>query len=117
LTILISSKNRLILYNLYSVSTSVISKYFSNGRMNSKMSTADNSADESRRGEAEKRQFPPVPEGAIVKPEDERPVKMQIRPEEKSEEKEADIEYLDTESEDMDGDGSPDWDPAVGPGA
>ena len=35
--------------------------------------------------------------------------KTQIRPEEKLEEKEADIEYLDTESEDMDGDGSPDW--------
>jgi hypothetical protein len=117
LAVLISSKNRLVLYNLYSVSTSVISKYFSSSLyMNSKMSTADNSADESRRGEVEKRQFPPVPEGAIVKPEDERPAKMQIRPEEKSEEKEADIEYLDTESEDMDGDGSPDWDPAVGPG-
>jgi hypothetical protein len=117
LTILISSKNRLILYNLYSVSTSVISKYFSSICMNSKMSTADNSADEDSSGEVEKSQFPPVPEGAIVKPEDERPVKMQIRPEEKLEEKEADIEYLDTESEDMDGDGSPDWDPAVGPGA
>jgi hypothetical protein len=44
--------------------------------MNSKMSsTADNNANESRHGELEKRQFPPVPEGAIVKPEDERPVK------------------------------------------
>jgi hypothetical protein len=87
--------------------------------MNSKMSsTADNSVDESRRrGELEKRQFPPVPEEAIVKPEDERPVKRQIRPEEKLEEKEADIDYLDTESEDMDGDGSPDWDPVVSPGA
>jgi hypothetical protein len=80
-------------------------------------STADNSVDESRRGELEKRQFPPVPEEAIVKPEDERPVKRQIRPEEKLEEKEADIEYLDTESEDMDGDGSPHWDRAVSLGA
>jgi hypothetical protein len=85
--------------------------------MNSKMNTADNSADEGSSGEVEESQFPPVPEGAIVKPEDERPVKMQIRPEEKLEEKEADIEQLHTESEDMDGDGSPDWDPAVGPGA
>ena len=53
----------------------------------------------------------------IVKPEDERPVKMQMRPEENLEEREADIESGDTGSEeDMDGDGSPDWDPAVGPG-
>ena len=57
-----------------------------------------------------------MPEGAIVKPEDERPVKMQMRPEENLEEREADIESADTGSEDMDGDGSPDWDPAVGPG-
>ena len=63
-----------------------------------------------------KEEYPPVPEGAIVKPEDERPVKMQMRPEENLEEREADIESSDTSSEDMDGDGSPDWDPAVGPG-
>jgi hypothetical protein len=44
--------------------------------MNSKMSSsADNNADESRRGELEKREFPPVPEGAIVKSEDKRPAK------------------------------------------
>lgn len=62
-------------------------------------------------------EYPPVPENAIVKPEDERPVKMQMRPEENLEEREADIESPDTGSdEDMDGDGSPDWDPAVGPG-
>jgi hypothetical protein len=80
------------------------------------MSTADNNTADETSSQVEKTEFPPVPEGAIVKPEDERPVKVQIRPEEKLEEKEADIEYLDTESEDMDGDGSPDWDPAVGPG-
>jgi hypothetical protein len=51
--------------------------------MNGKMSTADNSADEGSSGEVEKSQFPPVPEGAIVMPEDEHPVIMQIRPEEK----------------------------------
>ena len=39
---------------------------------------------------------------------------MNVKPEEKLEEKESDIEYLDTDYEDMDGDGSPDWDPAVG---
>ena len=32
------------------------------------------------------------------------------------EEGEGDIQSGDTGSDDMDGDGSPDWDPAVGPG-
>ena len=41
---------------------------------------------------------------------------MQMRPEENIDEREADIESTDAGSEDMDGDGSPDWDPAVGPG-
>jgi hypothetical protein len=72
--------------------------------------------DEENSGESRKDEYPPVPEGAIVKPEDERPVKTQMRPEENLEEREADIESADTGSEDMDGDGSPDWDPAVGPG-
>jgi hypothetical protein len=81
------------------------------------MSTAeenDNANENS--GEFGKGRYPPVPEGAIVKPEDERPVKTQTRPEENFEEREADIESDDIGSEDMDGDGSPDWDPAVGPG-
>ena len=78
-------------------------------------STEDTDANKNS-SEAGKGQYPPVPEGAIVKPEDERPVKMQRRPEENLEEKEADIESGDTGSEDIDGDGSPDWDPAVGPG-
>lgn len=81
------------------------------------MSTAeenDNANENS--GEFGKGQYPPVPAGAIVKPEEERPVKMQMRPEENFEEREGDIESGDTSSEDMDGDGSPDWDPAVGPG-
>jgi hypothetical protein len=72
--------------------------------------------DEENSGESRKDEYPPVPEGAIVKPEDERPVKTQMRPEENLEEREADIESADTGSEDMDGDGSPDWDPAAGPG-
>jgi hypothetical protein len=72
--------------------------------------------DEENSGKSRKDEYPPVPEGAIVKPEDERPVKTQMRPEENLEEREADIESADTGSEDMDGDGSPDWDPAVGPG-
>jgi hypothetical protein len=77
--------------------------------------TEDSDANESSR-ESGKGQYPNVPEGAIVKPEDERPVKLQMRPEENLEEGEADIESGDTRSEDMDGDGSPDWYPAVGPG-
>lgn len=80
------------------------------------MSTAEENNDRNT-GEDRKAQFPPVPEDAIVKPEEERPVKMQMRPEENVEEREADIESADTRSEDMDGDGSSDWDPAVGPGA
>ncbi len=61
--------------------------------------------------EVGKEEFPPVPEAAIVKPEDEKPAKMQMRPEENLEESESDIESADTTSEDMDGDGSPDWSP------
>ncbi|HKG71755.1 MAG TPA: hypothetical protein VKA87_07640 [Nitrososphaeraceae archaeon] len=80
------------------------------------MSTVEENSDNKNTGEDGNGQFPPVPEGAIVKPEQERPVKMQMRPEENLEEREADIESADTGSEDMDGDGSPDWDPAVGPG-
>jgi hypothetical protein len=58
-------------------------------------------------------EFPPVPEAAIVRPEDEKPAKMQVRPEENLEENESDIESSDTTSEDMDmdRDGSPDWSP------
>jgi hypothetical protein len=73
---------------------------------------ANKNSDQAGSGE-----YPPVPDDAIVKPEDERPVKMQMRPEENLEEREPDIESSDTSSEeDIDGDGSPDWDPAVGPG-
>jgi hypothetical protein len=78
-------------------------------------SSKDNTANKNS-GESGKEEFPPVPEAAIVKPEDERQVKTQMRPEENLEEREADIESADTGPEDMDGDGSPDWDPAVGPG-
>lgn len=40
---------------------------------------------------------------------------MQVRPKENLEEKEAGPESVDAGSEDMDGDGSPDGDPALGP--
>jgi len=80
------------------------------------MSTAEENSDNKNTSEVRKGQFPPVPDEAIVKPEEEKPVKMQVHPEENLEEREADIESTDAGSEDMDGDGSPDWDPAVGPG-
>jgi hypothetical protein len=79
------------------------------------MSTTKDVDTDENRGETGG-EYPPVPDGAIVKPEDERPVKMQMRPEENLEEGESDIQSGDTGTEDMDGDGSPDWDPAVGPG-
>jgi hypothetical protein len=68
--------------------------------------------------ENSKTQFPTVPEEAIVKPEDERPVRMIKRSEEElsGEEDESDIDEAVDSTLDMDGDGSPDWDPAVGPG-
>jgi hypothetical protein len=81
------------------------------------MSTAKENSANKNSGEVGKGEFPPVPEDAIIKPEEERPVKMQMRPEENIDvSEEADIESTDAGSEDMDGDGSPDWDPAVGPG-
>ena len=80
------------------------------------MSTEKENSANTNSVEVEKGEFPPVPEDAIVKPEEERPVKMQMRPEESIDEREAEIESTDAGSEDMDGDGSPDWDPAVGPG-
>ena len=54
-------------------------------------------------------EFPEVPDEAIVKPEDERPVKMAKNPEEElpGEENKHDDEGID-DSTDMDGDGSPD---------
>jgi len=58
-----------------------------------------------------------VPKKAIVKPEDERPVKTVKRPEEElpGNENTHDDEGID-DTADMDEDGSPDWDPAIGPG-
>ena len=76
--------------------------------------SAENDSDSgsnSERQEVLKEEFPAVPEAAIVKPEDERPAKMQVRPEENLEESESDVGSTDGSSEDMDGDGSPDWVP------
>jgi hypothetical protein len=67
---------------------------------------------------ADEKSYPDVPEIAIVKPEEERPIKTNKRSEEELDgsENEADYEHMDTEFTDMDGDGNPDFDPAVGPG-
>jgi hypothetical protein len=73
------------------------------------MTTANENSANDESQQIRKEEFPPVPEAAIVKPEDERPAKMQIRPEENLEESESNVGSEDTDSEDMDGDGSPDW--------
>ncbi len=75
------------------------------------MSTAKDNGTNDESQEVGKEEFPPVPEAAIVKPEDERPTKTHMRPEENLEERESDVESSDTATEDMDGDGSPDWSP------
>jgi hypothetical protein len=58
----------------------------------------------------ESEEYPEVPEEAIVKPEDERPVKTTITPEETVGEDISNTEESHDTSIDMDGDGSPDWD-------
>lgn len=67
--------------------------------------------------DSKKGEFTDVPKEAIVRPEDEKPVRTTKRSEEElsGEEDEPDYEGVDSSS-DMDGDGNPDWDPAVGPG-
>ena len=54
-----------------------------------------------------------IPEEAIVKPEDERPVKREVLPEEVPNKDEAEYENLKQADFDSDGDDNPDWDPAV----
>jgi hypothetical protein len=62
---------------------------------------------------AEEKSYPEVPEIAIVKPEEERPIKTFKKSEElDGSENEADYEHTDTEFSDMDGDGNSDFDPA-----
>jgi len=75
------------------------------------MSAENDTGSNSEGQEVAKEEFPAVSEAAIVKPEDERPAKMQVRPEENLEESESDVGSTDSSSEDMDGDGSPDWVP------
>ena len=58
-------------------------------------------------------EFLEVPEEAIVKPEDERPVKTSITPEETTGETISNTDESESTSTDMDGDGSPDWDKSI----
>ena len=58
-------------------------------------------------------EYPEVPEEAIVKPEDERPVKTTITPEEVTGENISNTDGSGDTSTDMDGDGSPDWDKSI----
>ena len=58
-------------------------------------------------------EYPEVPEEAIVKPEDERPVKTTRTVEERLGEDISNTEESQNTSVDMDGDGSPDWDKSI----
>lgn len=55
-----------------------------------------------------KKKFPRVPNEAIVRPEDERPAKIELRPEEVESKDEVEQKQLHAVDHDMDGDGSPD---------
>jgi hypothetical protein len=54
------------------------------------------------------KKFPEVPKEAIVKPEDEKPAKAELKPEEVETKDEAEQKQLHSVDNDMDGDGSPD---------
>jgi hypothetical protein len=54
------------------------------------------------------RKFPEVPKEAIVKPEDEKPAKVELKPEEVETKDEIEQKELHAVDHDMDGDGSPD---------
>jgi hypothetical protein len=59
------------------------------------------------------KKFPDVPKEAIVRPEDEKPAKMEVRPEEVESKDEVEDEELKSADHDMDGDDNPDLDPEV----
>lgn len=54
------------------------------------------------------KKFPEAPKEAIVKPEDEKPAKTELRPEEVERKDEVEQKELHAVDHDMDGDGSPD---------
>ena len=57
--------------------------------------------------------FPAVPKKAIVRPEDERPTKLDVKPEEVESKDEKEYEQMKSADYDMDGDDNPDFDPAA----
>ncbi len=59
------------------------------------------------------KKFPDVPKEAIIRPEDEKPAKMEVRPEEVESKDEVEDEELKSAEHDMDGDDNPDLDPEV----
>ena len=58
-----------------------------------------------------KRAFPKVPDEAIVKPEEEKPVESTITPDEVESKDELEYEQMKSADRDMDGDDNPDLDP------
>jgi hypothetical protein len=60
-----------------------------------------------------KKPFPKVPDEAIVKPEDEKPVETAITPEAVEGKDETEYERMKSAEHDMDGDDNPDVDPEV----
>jgi hypothetical protein len=57
------------------------------------------------------KKFPDVPKEAIVKPEDEKPVKIEVKPEEVESRDEVQDERLKSVNRDMDSDDNPDFNP------
>ena len=62
-------------------------------------------------GNNNKKPFPKVPDEAIVKPEEEKPVETTITPEEVESKDEVEYEQMKSAENDMDGDDNPDLDP------
>jgi hypothetical protein len=62
-------------------------------------------------GSNNKKPFPKVPDEAIVKPEEEKPVETTITPEEVESKDEVEYEQMKSAEHDMDGDDNSDLDP------
>ena len=62
-------------------------------------------------GNNNKKPFPKVPDEAIVKPEEEKPIETTITPEEVESKDEVVYEQMKSAENDMDGDDNPDLDP------
>ena len=64
-------------------------------------------------GNNNKKPFPKVPDEAIVKPEEEKPIETTITPEEVESKDEVEYEQMKSAENDMDGDDNLDLDPEV----